>query len=269
MVGDIVRLNAGDRVPSDGVIVECSDLTCNESALTGESEDKVITPLHFISHLSSCLAFNFWCLFFIFIIRHVVRATTFLGYKNQYLYIYLLLSHLWTRPLNSYSIVLSLTHPPSPSLFTTVPHPALFLSVVSLDPTLPCFALSNISSYPSLFYPTLPFLTFCCPIPLFDDSGERCGVWGRYVLAIRIKHQHWLLSHARHSCRRPVQVNSVMCRGIMYCTVLYCTVPSLFFLFLFYSDCIVYTLFLPLPYLSPPSHTLDGARQWQNLRLKR
>ena len=41
VVGDIVRLNAGDRVPSDGVIVECSDLTCNESALTGESEDKV------------------------------------------------------------------------------------------------------------------------------------------------------------------------------------------------------------------------------------
>jgi P-type E1-E2 ATPase len=41
VVGDIVRLNAGDRVPSDGLVVDCSDLTCNESALTGESEDKV------------------------------------------------------------------------------------------------------------------------------------------------------------------------------------------------------------------------------------
>ena len=44
-----MRLNAGDRVPSDGVIVECSDLTCNESALTGESEDKVTTIPHCIS----------------------------------------------------------------------------------------------------------------------------------------------------------------------------------------------------------------------------
>ena len=42
MVGDIVRLNAGDRVPSDGLMVDGSDVTCNESALTGESEDKVI-----------------------------------------------------------------------------------------------------------------------------------------------------------------------------------------------------------------------------------
>jgi P-type E1-E2 ATPase len=46
VVGDIVRLNAGDRVPSDGVIVECSDLTCNESALTGESEDRVTICPH-------------------------------------------------------------------------------------------------------------------------------------------------------------------------------------------------------------------------------
>ena len=40
MVGDILILNAGDRVPTDGLLVDGSDVTCNESALTGESEDK-------------------------------------------------------------------------------------------------------------------------------------------------------------------------------------------------------------------------------------
>jgi P-type E1-E2 ATPase len=40
VVGDIVRLNAGDKVPSDGLLVDGSDVTCNESALTGESDDK-------------------------------------------------------------------------------------------------------------------------------------------------------------------------------------------------------------------------------------
>lgn len=39
-MGDIVVLNAGDRVPSDGILVEGSDVTCNESALTGESDDR-------------------------------------------------------------------------------------------------------------------------------------------------------------------------------------------------------------------------------------
>jgi len=40
VVGDILILNAGDRVPTDGLLVEGSDVTCNESALTGESDDK-------------------------------------------------------------------------------------------------------------------------------------------------------------------------------------------------------------------------------------
>lgn len=40
MVGDIVVLNAGDKVPSDGLLVTGSDVTVNESALTGESDDK-------------------------------------------------------------------------------------------------------------------------------------------------------------------------------------------------------------------------------------
>jgi len=35
--GDIVLLNAGKIVPSDGVIIEGKDLYCNESSLTGES----------------------------------------------------------------------------------------------------------------------------------------------------------------------------------------------------------------------------------------
>lgn len=53
MVGDIVRLNAGDRVPSDGLMVDGSDVTCNESALTGESEDKVINKYQYISFIDS------------------------------------------------------------------------------------------------------------------------------------------------------------------------------------------------------------------------
>ena len=40
VVGDVLILNAGDRVPTDGLLVDGSDVTCNESALTGESEDK-------------------------------------------------------------------------------------------------------------------------------------------------------------------------------------------------------------------------------------
>lgn len=44
VVGDVVRLNAGDRVPCDGVLVDGSDVTCNESALTGESDDKKKSP---------------------------------------------------------------------------------------------------------------------------------------------------------------------------------------------------------------------------------
>jgi P-type E1-E2 ATPase len=39
-VGDIVLLNAGDKVPADGILVDGSDVTCDESSLTGESDDK-------------------------------------------------------------------------------------------------------------------------------------------------------------------------------------------------------------------------------------
>ena len=44
LVGDVVELNAGDKVPADGVIINGADVSCNESALTGESDDKVKTP---------------------------------------------------------------------------------------------------------------------------------------------------------------------------------------------------------------------------------
>lgn len=43
VIGDIVCLNSGDKVPSDGVVVTtktADGLFCNESAYTGESEDK-------------------------------------------------------------------------------------------------------------------------------------------------------------------------------------------------------------------------------------
>jgi magnesium-transporting ATPase (P-type) len=40
VVGDIVRLNAGDKVPADGILVSGNDVSCNESALTGESDDR-------------------------------------------------------------------------------------------------------------------------------------------------------------------------------------------------------------------------------------
>jgi P-type Ca2+ transporter type 2C len=39
-VGDVVQLNAGDKVPADGVIIEGSDVSCDESALTGESDTR-------------------------------------------------------------------------------------------------------------------------------------------------------------------------------------------------------------------------------------
>jgi P-type Ca2+ transporter type 2C len=40
VVGDIVQLNAGDKIPADGVMILGSDVICDESALTGESEGR-------------------------------------------------------------------------------------------------------------------------------------------------------------------------------------------------------------------------------------
>jgi P-type Ca2+ transporter type 2C len=40
MVGDVVKLESGDKVPADGVLISGTDISSNESALTGEVEDK-------------------------------------------------------------------------------------------------------------------------------------------------------------------------------------------------------------------------------------
>ena len=42
MVGDILVLNAGDKIPADGLMVSGSDVTVNESSLTGESDGTYI-----------------------------------------------------------------------------------------------------------------------------------------------------------------------------------------------------------------------------------
>jgi Ca2+-transporting ATPase len=44
--GDIVQIEAGDRVPADGVIIECINGMVNESSLTGESVPVSKRALH-------------------------------------------------------------------------------------------------------------------------------------------------------------------------------------------------------------------------------
>eukprot|EP00953_Heterococcus_sp_UTEX-ZZ885_P013198 7546-Heterococcus_DN1.PRE.1 len=39
LVGDVVLLESGDKVPADGVLIRGADVTANESSLTGEPED--------------------------------------------------------------------------------------------------------------------------------------------------------------------------------------------------------------------------------------
>lgn len=38
MVGDVVVLQEGIEIPADGVVLEANELTCDESAMTGESD---------------------------------------------------------------------------------------------------------------------------------------------------------------------------------------------------------------------------------------
>lgn len=45
VVGDLVKLHAGDKIPADGIIVEAVDITCNESSLTGEPDEKCKVPM--------------------------------------------------------------------------------------------------------------------------------------------------------------------------------------------------------------------------------
>ena len=39
MVGDILKIKAGMNIPVDGVILRSSGVQCNESAMTGESDE--------------------------------------------------------------------------------------------------------------------------------------------------------------------------------------------------------------------------------------
>ncbi|CAM9350626.1 unnamed protein product, partial [Laminaria digitata] len=39
LVGDVVLLEAGDKIPADGVLTQGDDVSVNESSLTGEAED--------------------------------------------------------------------------------------------------------------------------------------------------------------------------------------------------------------------------------------
>lgn len=37
MVGDVIELTEGMEVPADGILIEASELTTDESAMTGET----------------------------------------------------------------------------------------------------------------------------------------------------------------------------------------------------------------------------------------
>jgi Ca2+-transporting ATPase len=50
VVGDVVLLNAGDRIPADGLLLDGSDVAVNESSLTGESDDKKKHPRNGNNH---------------------------------------------------------------------------------------------------------------------------------------------------------------------------------------------------------------------------
>ena len=38
-VGEVIKIKSGNNIPVDGIILECSGVTCNESAMTGESDE--------------------------------------------------------------------------------------------------------------------------------------------------------------------------------------------------------------------------------------
>jgi Mg2+-importing ATPase len=46
LVGDIVRLEAGDCIPADGIVLEATSFAVNTSALTGESYPVAISPAY-------------------------------------------------------------------------------------------------------------------------------------------------------------------------------------------------------------------------------
>ncbi len=50
MVGDIIKIKAGMNVPVDGVIIRCSGVSVDESAMTGESDELKKDSLEICSH---------------------------------------------------------------------------------------------------------------------------------------------------------------------------------------------------------------------------
>ena len=84
-----MRLNAGDRVPSDGLLVDGSDVTCNESALTGESEDKVSTKMMSCVHLCVNVCLSVPCLLFS---QKIFGIETFLSLSFSFFPLILLIS---------------------------------------------------------------------------------------------------------------------------------------------------------------------------------
>jgi P-type Ca2+ transporter type 2C len=55
VVGDIILLQAGDAIPADSIVCDNNVIKCNESALTGESDDLNKSKLKDCFLLSSCL----------------------------------------------------------------------------------------------------------------------------------------------------------------------------------------------------------------------
>ena len=55
VVGDVILLQAGDMIPADSIICDGNVIKCNESALTGESDDLNKSKRKDCFLLSSCL----------------------------------------------------------------------------------------------------------------------------------------------------------------------------------------------------------------------
>ena len=43
VVGDIVHLETGNKVPADGIVLKCNDFKCNESALTVSEAERILS----------------------------------------------------------------------------------------------------------------------------------------------------------------------------------------------------------------------------------
>lgn len=39
LVGDVIKIKAGMNVPVDGIVIRASGVACNESAMTGETDE--------------------------------------------------------------------------------------------------------------------------------------------------------------------------------------------------------------------------------------